>query len=245
MGLTLLMPGTAFADDPVPVVPPVTDVVGTPPPPPDGTGPGAATEGVSATYYDDYGNVIATTPETVEPADDTGVISSDTADPGDSIQGLPDDSPATDPLYMTTDTAMQGMVSCSSGKVCGSPTSHGCVTWDVWHAHYDDAGHLMFKFHLDVHFCWKKKHICTCPDPLRVETRLSDTDPVIDDQGNIKDDSSEYYYQYWNGISDSGHASKETRHINYCMWDVCYDHIYPWIHEYVHGDGTMYYHTGE
>jgi hypothetical protein len=159
------------------------------------------------------------------------------------LQDLPDDSAVSEPIYVTAESAMQGVVSCGEGKVCGSPTYKGCVTWHVWRTHYDDFGHLTFKFHVDVHFCWKSKHICTCPDALRVETYLSNEDSVIDDNGNSQND--EYYYRYWSGKANSGHASKVKRHIKYCMASYCYNTEYPWIHAYVHGDGTLYYHTGD
>jgi hypothetical protein len=128
---------------------------------------------VSADYYDDSGNFIASTPESTEPADNTG-LTGDEPDPGDSLQNLPDDSDVSEPVYMTADAAMQGMISCGQGKVCGSPMYKGCATWYVTLTHNDDFGHTMFKFHVDVHYCWKAKHICTCPDALRVSQYLSD-----------------------------------------------------------------------
>lgn len=238
MGLVLMMPTAAFADDPVPT----TTIIGQTPEVIPPALPGSATESVSVDYYDDNGNFIVSTPANTEPADSTGLVSNDAPDPGDSIQDLPDDSAATEPVYITTDSAMQGLINCGEGKVCGSPTYKGCATWHVWRTHRDDFGHVTFTFHVDVHFCWKAKHICTCPDALRVDTYLSDEDHVVQDRGNSQND--EYYYRYWSGVSNSGHASKVQRHIDYCL-NWCYYTIYPWIHEYVHGDGTMYYHTGD
>ena len=54
------------------------------------------------------------------------------------------------------------------------------------------------------------------------------------------------YYDYWDGVTNSGHASKYQRHVQLCVGGSvgCYKNLYPWIHEYVHGDGTMYFHTG-
>jgi len=203
---------------------------------------GYSTESVSATYYDDNGNVIASTPQSTSPADSTGLTTGDEPDPGDSLQNLPDDSTVTEPAYITAESAMQGMINCSQGKVCGSPTYKGCATWYVTLTHYDDFGHTMFKLHEDVFFCWKAKHICTCPQALRVSQYLTNTDPVIEDNGNTQNE--EYYYQYWDGKSNSGHASKMKRSITYSVGGWDYNHIYPWIHEYVHGDGTMYFHAG-
>jgi hypothetical protein len=211
---------------------------------------GPATDGVEGDYYDDNGTYVGSTPTSTSPADSSGLVSSDAPDPGDSLVNLPDpDQTMTNEFSPPDNSALVVSLenlTCKSGEVCGTPRKSGCVSWHVWHTQYDaDGFHKMYTFNVDVHFCFKSKHICTCPDALRVETYLTDEDPVVDDLGNVAPDD-EYYYQYWDNVSNSGHASKVKRHIEYCVGgDVgCYTNKYPWIHEYVHGDGTMYFHTG-
>jgi hypothetical protein len=200
------------------------------------SGWGAATDSVQATYWDENGNLIGTTPASVTPADTTGVDSTYTTDPF-ALSSVP-----TTPTVDTPTADILSTPVCSSGHVCGNPTYQGCGKWQVWRTQYDSTGVELFRFHVDVYYCWKNHVINT--SSLNVSTYVTDESYGVQDNGNVE--NNEYYYQYWSGIDNSGHASQVERHISYCAFKYgCYQDKYPWIHEYVHGDGTMYFHTGD
>lgn len=207
---------------------------------------GPAIDSVSADYYDDAGNFIASTPESDSPSDN-GFTSSDSPDPGDSLTELPDPEGMVASQLLTDDgpafIADIQNTACSAGKTCGTPTYSGTVTWHVWHTQYADDGYtILYRYNLDVHYSYKARKINTTS--LWVHSYMTKEDPVVNDLGD--DESWNQYYEYWNGVSNSGHASKYKRHLEYCVGGPvgCYENKYPWIHEYVHGDGTMYFHTG-
>jgi hypothetical protein len=114
------------------------------------------------------------------------------------------------------------------------------VTWQVWRTevHQDIKD---YRYEVDVHFCWQNNRIRR--KTLTVAASLSHINPIINDDGNTETDNA--FYPYFSGITYSGHLSKYQRHVQYCGASICYASEDPWIHEYVHGDGTMDFHTGK
>lgn len=196
---------------------------------------GFDTDSVQVTYWDEDGNLIGTTPATTTLADSSGVVTDDTVDPM-ALSGVP-----TTPNVDTPTVAMASGPACTSGHVCGNPTYQGCAKWKVWRTRYGNFGRMMFRVHVDVYYCWSNKVIERAT--LDVQKYVTDISDGVQNGGIVSDD--EYYYQYWSGIPDSGHASQVQWEMkeNCGPWG-CPTHRYPWIHEYVHGDGTMYFHTG-
>jgi len=126
---------------------------------------GPAIDSVVADYYDDAGNYIASTPESDSPADNT-LLSNDSPDPGDSLTELPDPEGTVASQLLTDDSpavvADIQNTACSSGKVCGTPTYSGTVTWHVWHTQYSSDGYtVLYRYNLDVHYAYKARKINT------------------------------------------------------------------------------------
>jgi hypothetical protein len=193
--------------------------------------PSYATVAVAATYFTPAGMVIARTPVTTTRTSVNGP--SPTARDGDSS---------------TTDSAraraavtakVAASTTCRSGTVCGTPTKTGCATWRVWRTEVHQ-GITDYHYELDIHLCWKNRKIT--PSSVDVSSSLSRLGAVINDDGNTQSDNG--FYVYFGGFVHSGHYSKYQRHVQYCAASICYDHEDPWIHAYVHGDGTLYFHTG-
>jgi hypothetical protein len=108
-------------------------------------------------------------------------------------------------------------------RVCG--TSLGAKHWT---------------YAVAVHYCWQNRVIQGTPN---VTPYMAYVDPTVKDNGESSSDT-QYFYDYWQGVSHSGYAVKDQRSIDYCE-TFCYQHKDPWIHVYVHGNGTFYFHTGD
>lgn len=186
----------------------------------------------SATYTDLNGNPIGTTPTTDQTADDGDVYAF--VQPGSSEDIVSSQQPMT---QMTA--AVASTTNCKSHQLCGTPSQSGCVTWHVYRHEISNQISVYYD-NLDVYYCWSNGSIRK--NTLNVNNYITNAKSWINDQGvSSKDD---YYYSFNGGSPTSGHASKYTRHIQYCEWSVCWANQYPWIHEYVHADGTMYYSDG-
>jgi hypothetical protein len=193
--------------------------------------PSYATVAVSATYYNASGQVVARTPVT------TARIPAS----GPRPAGTDGDSKAADSarIHSAVTSKLAAATTCKAGKVCGTPTKSGCATWRVWRTEVHQ-GITDYRYEVDVHLCWSKRKIK--PSSVNVSSSLSRIGAVINDNGNTQSDDG--FYAYFGGLATSGHYSKYQRHVQYCAASLCYDHEDPWIHAYVHGDGTLYFHTG-
>jgi hypothetical protein len=195
-----------------------------------------ATEGASANYYDSSGNLIGGSSDSSD-LNGSKVLEANSPDSGLGTD-TPTDDGSSDPAAMTAAIA-NATATCHSGQRCGTPTKSGCTTWHV-HRTEVHTGIVAFHFNLDIHFCWANGMIT--PGTLNVNPYISDARPWISDQGNSE--ASNYYYDYWPNEIDTGHASKYERHLQQTE-GVLSTNEYPWIHEYVHSDGTMDFHTGD
>lgn len=128
---------------------------------------------------------------------------------------------------------------CGSGRTCGTPTASGCTTWKVWRTERHQ-GITDYHYQVNVHFCWRNRVIRR--GSVSVSSSLTNIAVNINDDGNTEADNA--FYDYWPMVGRSGHSSLYQRHVQYCAGWFCYDHEDPWIHVYVHGDGTMSFHTG-
>lgn len=196
-----------------------------------------ATESVRATYYDAHDRVIARTPTTT-----THVAAHTAAPSGPTAPATADGDSSTNDRFRPAASmtpAAAASTTCKSGRICGSPTRAGCVTWQVYRTEVHQ-GITDYRYEVDVHYCWKNRVIRR--RTVTVTSSLTHIAPVINDQGTTEADNG--YYTFFPGVTDSGHFSKYQRHVQYCGGWICYAYEDVWIHEYVHGDGTMYFHTG-